>query len=414
MTHGIPYSELTGMSYFCRMKVSEDFFSFVRAHAADDLSQLLLSAGRYPGIDVPFAVEQIAARRNLRGKLPLWEADGRLLFPSRTAAEQCSSELAARYKLQLLEGENHLCDLTGGLGVDSYYFARQTARVTYVECDATCFDTAMYNFERLNVKNIVGFRADAREVLDEIPAADVFYVDPARRVTGNTRVFALHDCMPDLSEMLPGLLRRAPKVIAKLSPMLDIRHTRALLSGTSEIHVVAVRNECRELLFVVRRGTAGDDPAVHCVNFTSDGGAQTFRFRRQEERSAENVVCNRMLGYLYEPNASILKAGAYKLVASRMSICKLHVSSHLYTSDEYLPSFPGRIFRVERVFPFNNAVCRTIARTVPQANVSTRNFPLSVDELCKRLRVAGGGDAYLFATTLADNGKVLILCRKTA
>lgn len=394
------------------MEVSERLFSFIRAHAADDVSQLLLSAGRYPDVDVPFAAEQIAARRHIRGKLPHWEADEKLLFPSRTAAEQCSSELTACYKQRLLEGERHLCDLTGGLGVDSYYFACQTPHVTYVECDGVCFDTAMYNFERLNVKNIAGYNVDARDALDKISRPDVFYIDPARRGAGNTRVFALQDCRPDLAEMLPELLRRAPKVIAKLSPMLDIRHTLALLPATSEIHVVSVRNECRELLFVAKRGVEDDDPPVHCVNFTSDGGEQMFRFRYQEEQKAETLLCRQVQAYLYEPNASILKAGAYKLTARRYDVAKLHASSHLYTSDQCLHDFPGRIFRVERVFAFNNAFCRTIAGAVPQANLSVRNFPLTVSELRRRTRVADGGDAFLFATTLAGKEKVVILCRK--
>ncbi|MDR0757161.1 MAG: class I SAM-dependent methyltransferase [Tannerella sp.] len=395
------------------MEVSEHLFSFIRVHAADDVSQLLLSAGRYPDVDVPFAAEQIAARQHIRGKLPHWEADGKLLFPSRTAAEQCSSELTARYKQRLLEGgERHLCDLTGGLGVDAYYFARRTPRVTYVECDGVCFDTAMYNFERLNVRNIAGYNADARDVLDKISQPDVFYIDPARRGAGNTRVFALRDCRPDLEEMLPELLRRAPRVIAKLSPMLDIRHTLTLLPATSEIHVVSVRNECRELLFVARRGAEDDDPFVHCVNFTSNGGEQTFGFHYQEEQKTEPLIHSQVQAYLYEPNASILKAGAYRLTAKRYGVAKLHASSHLYTSDQCLHTFPGRIFRVERVFAFNNAFCRTIARDVPQANLAARNFPLTVNELRKRIRVADGGDAFLFATTLAGNGKVVILCRK--
>ncbi|MDR2121068.1 MAG: SAM-dependent methyltransferase [Tannerella sp.] len=396
------------------MEVSERLFSFIETHAADDLSQLLLSAGRYPEVDVRFAVEQIASRRHLRGKLPTWEADGRLLFPSRRAAEQCSSEFTARYKQRLLEGERHLCDLTGGLGVDAYYFSLRTEGVTYVECDGACFETAMYNFERLKAGNITGYNADARAVSGEIARPDVFYLDPSRRVTGNTRVFALRDCTPDLTEMLPCLLRRAPKVIAKLSPMLDVRHALDVLPATCEIHVVSVRNECKELLFVMRSGAKrGDDMPVQCINFTADGGEQVFRFCLREEREAESRICRRVQAWLYEPNASILKAGAYKLIAQRYGVEKLHASSHLYTSDDCLHAFPGRVFRVEGVFAFNNAFCRTIVRDVPQANLSVRNFPLTAGELRKRLRIADGGDVFMFATTLAaGNEKVVILCRK--
>jgi len=394
------------------MEISDKFFSFIGEHAADDLSQLLLSSARYPDVDVPFAVEQIAARRHVRDKLPLWSADGRLLFPSRTAAEQCSSELTARYKQRLLDGKIRVCDLTGGLGVDTYYFSLHAGQVAYIERDAVCFDTAMYNFKRLQADNIKGYCADAADIINEIPAPDVFYVDPSRRVAGNKRVFALKDCSPDLTVLMPELLRRAPRVIAKLSPMLDIRHTLGLLCGTVEIHVVAVKNECRELLFVAKATAEITSPEVHCVNFTSDGGEQRFDFILDDEDASESNVCDAVCRYLYEPNVSILKAGAFKLTAARYKTGKLNVNSHLYTSDNYLPDFPGRAFVVERVLPFNNAVCRSITGIVPMANVSVRNFPLTASHLSKRLGVIEGGDAYLFATTLKNGSKVLIICRK--
>jgi len=395
------------------MQGSQALYSFIKEHADDDLAQLLLSAGRYPAIDVPFAVEQIRARRYIREKLPRWYADDSLLFPSKIAVEQCSSEQTARYKQRLLHDEKSVCDLTGGLGVDTYFFAQKAENVHYIERSKACFDIAMYNFAQLKVKNIHGFNTDAEYNLKSSHAYDIIYIDPSRRDEGNHRIFALSDCEPDLTKILPLILSKTPKLIAKLSPMLDIRHTLSQLPQTIEIHILSVRNECKELLFVIQRDEENRDPDIHCINFATDGTEQSFRFMLSDEKSTDCVLSTSVQTYLYEPNASILKAGAYKQVANRFEIEKIHQNSHLYTSDKLVPAFPGRIFQVQDVFPFNSKLCKTIHRTIPQANLSTRNFPLTVSELRQRTRIAEGGDCYLFATTLATNKKVLIQCRKS-
>ena len=386
--------------------------SFIEEHAEDDLAQLLLSANRYPDMDVPFAVEQIRARRYIREKLPTWYADTSLLFPSKMAVEQCSSEQTARYKQRLLCGEKHLCDLTGGLGVDTYFFARQVQQVSYVERSKTCFDIAMYNFSRLHAPNICGYNDDAENVLKEMQPVDMIYIDPARRDNTNHRFFALSDCEPDLLKIKPLLFTKAPKVIAKLSPMLDIRHTLDLLPETSEIHVVSVRNECKELLFVCQKGVEQQDPEIRCINYTADGGEQSFSFTLSAEHAEACTISNAAQTYLYEPNASILKAGGYKQVAMQTGVEKLHKNSHLYTSDKLILSFPGRIFQVQEVYLFNGKLCKQIHQTIQQAHISTRNFPLQTNELRLRTHITDGGDCYLFATTLANDQKVIIQCRK--
>ena len=394
------------------MQVSQALFTFIKIHADDDLAQLLLAAGRYPDIDVPFAVEQIRARKVIHDKVPTWYADTSLLYPSKIAVEQCSSEQTARYKQRLIQHENHVCDLTGGLGVDTFFFAQKVNRVSYVERSKACFDIAMYNFSRLNITNIEGYNDIAERVLHNIQSVDMAYIDPARRSEGNQRVFALSDCEPDLVQIMPLILRHTPKVIAKLSPMLDIRHTLALLPETSEIHVVSVKNECKELLFVCRRGNENPNPDIYCINFTTDGREQSFRFTLADEHATECAISNAVQNYLYEPDASILKAGGYKQIAIRFGLDKLHTNSHLYTSDKLISEFPGRIFQVIEVFPFSGRLCKQIHLTNPQAHISTRNFPLAVDELRRRTRITDGGDCYLFATTLAGNKKVIIQCEK--
>lgn len=392
--------------------IHEELRLFIKEHAADDTTRLLLSASRYPDIDMSFAVEQILARRQIKDKLPSWYVNDCLVFPAKIAAEQCSSEQTAMYKQRLVGEDVHLCDLTGGLGIDSYFFSRKVKQVTYIERFGKYCEAARSNFSSLGVINVQVLEGDTVELIPSLPSTDVFYIDPARRGEGNKRVFALSDCEPNLPELLPGLFRHAPKVIAKLSPMADIQLTLGLLPHTTEVHVISVKNECKELLFVLERDAEVASPEILCVNFTTDGSEETFRFTYPEEQTAASGLCTGVGAYLYEPNASLLKAGAFKIVAERLGIKKLQVSSHLYTSEVWVANFPGRTFEVEATLPFTGKLCKNLSKDIPQANITVRNFPLSVEELRKRTKVTDGGVTYLFATTLADGEKVLIKCHK--
>lgn len=393
------------------MEMTDELKQFIREHASADVTALLLKASRYPGIDVPFAVEQIQARRQIRTKLPSWYARESLVFPSKIAAEQCSSEWTGAYKQRLVRREDSVYDLTGGLGIDSYFLSRKAKKVVYIERYAAYCEAARLNFASLQAHNIEVLPGDGLQQLGVLPDPDVIYIDPARRAEGNKRVFALAGCEPDLTLCRETLLRKAPRVIAKLSPMADIQHTLSLLPETVQVHVLSVRNECKELLFVWERGGTAE-PVIHCVNYTAEGTEQAFAFSFREEQTAVAPTAAGVGAYLYEPNASVLKAGAFKCIARRLGVEKLHVSSHLYTSDGEVPGFPGRVFEAEEVIPFNGKVCKTLGRTLPQANITVRNFPVSVDELRKRTRIAEGGSVYLFATTVGKGERVLIRCRK--
>jgi hypothetical protein len=394
-----------------RTKLTPVVRQFIREHAGDHLERLLLGATRYPEIDVPFAVGQIMARRQIRDKLPSWFVNDELLFPSGMAAEQCSSEQTALYKQRLISQATSLCDLTGGLGVDSLSFSRKAQKVIYIERLGSYCDAARHNFQSLGAGNIAIWQGEAALLLDRLPEVDVFYIDPARRGEGNKRVFALQDCEPDLTTLLPVLLERAPMVIAKLSPMADIRQTLELLPGTTEVHVLSVRNDCKELLFVIGRPKEEQPLPVTCINYTAEGKEESFAFTLQQEKQREATYASAILPHLYEPNASLLKAGAFKSVTT-LGVEKLHPHSHLYTSERFVEGFPGRTFCVEEIFPFNNALCKTLGKTLPQANITTRNFPLTVEELRKRTKIKEGGDVYLFATTLSDERKALVRCHK--
>lgn len=394
------------------MKFTPSEREFIRIHSADDAHRLLLSAASYPGIDMPKVVDQIVARRQVRDKLPQWYANEDIIYPSKVSTEQASSELTGLYKQRLVKRGEHICDLTGGLGIDTYFFSLKTGRVTYIERYKTYAEAAQHNFSLLGLgDHIRVIEGDATEVIHDLSDIDIFYIDPARRGEGNKRVFALSDCEPDLPNLLPMLLTKAPKVIAKLSPMADIRQTLSLLPGTSEIHILSVKNECKELLFVIEPNSHADNPLIRCVNFRTDGKEDSFDFTLDDESQIAITHATEIKHYLYEPNSSILKAGAFKSVAHQFGLQKLAVSSHLYTSDEWKGDFPGRRFKVVDVIPYHGKTIKTLAGQIPQANITVRNFPLSVDELRKKTKIKEGGDIYLFATTLSQGEKVIIECR---
>ncbi len=255
------------------MQMTPALKRFIRDHAAEDTAKLLLASSRYPGIDVPFAVEQILARRQIRDKLPEWYANDDLVYPSRLAAEQCSSEPTARYKQRLLLG-TACCDLTGGLGVDSYYFSRRPGTaVTYIERHPLYCEAARHNFAALRAPGIRILNADARNLLRDL-RTDTCYADPARRADSNRRVFALADCEPDILQLKPLLLENARRLIVKISPMADIGETLRLLPETREVHVISARNECKELLFLLEGDSPSPSaPLIHAIDLHQIGRA---------------------------------------------------------------------------------------------------------------------------------------------
>lgn len=323
------------------MNLTAEEKQFIRDHASEDANRLLLGAKKYPQLDVPFLVDQILSRRQIREKLPSWYANEDLVFPAKIAAEQCSSERTALYKQRLVSSSDTLCDLTGGLGIDSYFFSRKVSQLTYIERFPVYCEAARHNFQVLGADNITVRNENSVDIVPDLPEVDVFYLDPARRGEGNKRVFALSDCEPDLPRLLPLLLQKAPRVIAKLSPMADLQQTESLLPGTVAIHVLSVRNECKELLFDIRREAAVSTPPVYCVDFTTAETEHSFTFTVEEEWNVPLTLAAQVGTYLYEPNASVLKAGAFKSVARQYGLEKLHVSSHLILPILSLPVFPA-------------------------------------------------------------------------
>ncbi|MDR2129925.1 MAG: SAM-dependent methyltransferase [Odoribacteraceae bacterium] len=392
------------------MRLTPELIEFIRVHEQDATERLLLSAHSYPGVEIPFAIEQILARRQAKEKLPTWYEERRVVYPSRLAVEQCSSEATAAYKQRLLVGSS-LCDLTGGLGVDTHSFSQATREVIYVERDLACCQAARENFTLLNAPHVFVRHEEAGKAAGEI-VTDTFYIDPSRRTNANKRVVTPADCEPDVLQLKPLLLARARRVIVKCSPMMDITESLHLFPESEEIHVLAVKNECKELLLVLGQAYRLEQATLHAVNITAAGEEQHLSFTLQEEREALPLQAEKIGRYLYEPNSALLKAGAFKTVATRFNLGKLHPRSHLYTADRLVATFPGRIFAVDETIDFSGKALKQLANRFPKAHLTTRNFTLSVAELRQKSGIKEGGELYLFATTLAQRGGVLLLCHK--
>ena len=390
---------------------SPDTLRFIRLHRTDDVHALALRAAQHPGIDLPFALQQIAGWQAARHKLPRWAATEGIVYPPHLSMEQCSSEATALFKAEALGGGESMVDLTGGFGVDCSYLARGFRQAAYVERDEALCELARHNFPLLGCPHVEVHRAEAEDYLREMAPADMIYLDPARRDSHGGRTVAIADCTPDVTRLLPQLLLKGKRVCVKLSPMLDIALALRDLPAVDHVFVVSVQGECKELLLLLSRSGVSGRAAFSCVNL-AHGAASCFRFTADEERDAECRFTAEVRSFLYEPGASLLKAGAFRLPAARYGLEKLHPNSHLYTSDTFVADFPGRAFAVNGVCTFGKKELKALISPLERANLTVRNFPSSVAELRKRLRLREGGDTYLFATTLADGRKVIVKCKK--
>lgn len=379
---------------------------FIRKHESSDSYQLSLQAKQYPNIPIQLVAEQIKARQKAKKKLPEWYQTEGIIFPPLLSMEQCSSEATAKFKSSLVSGLTAV-DLTGGTGVDTYYLSRRFDQVDYVEQNPSLAAIAKYNFKQLGASTIKTHASDAESFLSSIDSVDLIYLDPSRRDDTNRKVFRLSDCSPDVTQLLSELLAKAQQVMIKASPMLDIDAALQDLKWVSQVYVVAVGNECREVLYLLSpQATAS--PLIKAIDIASEKDA--FIFTREEETQSL-VSFSEPLQYLYEPNAAILKAGAFRSVAHQLKLAKLHPHTHLYTSDQPVKNFPGRIFRIEAVVPYQK---KKVKEHIPddKVNITTRNFSDSVATIRKKLGMKEGGDTYLFATQTQEQKRMIIITRK--
>lgn len=383
---------------------------FIDEHTNDDVTLLSLQAARFPDVDIPFAIRQISGKQKVREKIPTFYNCRELLYPLKLSLEQSSSEITAKHKSALCEGEV-LYDLTGGFGVDCFFLSSRFRQVFYVEAQTELCQLAEHNFSALGRANISIINDTAENFLNNYMDADWIYLDPARRLESGKKAVLLSDCEPNVALLQDKLLEKANCVMIKLSPMFDIAALRHELKHIREIHIVAVANECREIIVMLERNYNAQ-PEIKTTNYSRIGTIEKFEFTAGDEQGAEITFTTALRQYLYEPNAAIMKSGAFGLISEKFRLSKLHINSHLYTSDCLIDDFPGRIFCVQTTIDFSKKSLSNLNDEVKKANLTIRNFPLTVNELRKKLKIPEGGDVYLFATTLADNKKVLVKCSK--
>lgn len=405
------------------MQRNQATLDFVSSHRTEDVRQLAFLGNRFPEVDMPWALDQIGGWQRARRKLPSWAAREGIVYPPHLAMEQCSSEATARYKQQLAarlmgdEGNGTLVDITGGFGVDFSFMARAFAKAVYVERQAHLCDIAESNFRLLGVRQAEVVNADGADYLDGTGRVNVIFADPARRDRQGCRTFAIADCTPDVAALRPRLLEKANFVVVKLSPMLDWHKAVDDMGGwttgggsVAEVHIVSVANECKELLLVLCRDAEGRRPVVCCVN---DGEA--FAYGPGDEREPVLPVGAGDVkpgNFLYEPNASMMKAGCFDEVAVRHGVRPVGRDAHLFVSPSLNERFPGRKFRIEALSSMNKTEVKRALSGIGQANVAVRHFPMTAEALRKRLKLKDGGDIYLFATTLGARDHTLIICKK--
>ena len=402
-----------------RNLLNEATRAYIQRHREEDVRQLALKGAGKGEVDLPLALQQIAGWQTARRKVPTWAACDGLLYPPHLNMEQCSSEQTARYKASLLPSPSSLnaprstlnappstfIDLTGGMGVDFYFMSQGFEQRIYVEQQEHLCELARHNFALLGLDCTV-VCGSAADTLSQLNHASVIYLDPARRDLPGARTYALEDCTPNVLELLPSLLAKADRIILKLSPMLDWHKAVDDLGCVSEVHIVSVHNECKELLLVLQQEPS-DSLRLVCVN--DDAVFETSPSVGLKRPQREAPVDP---SYLYEPNASIMKAGCFDEIADFYQVSELSANSHLFVSTQEITDFPGRSFRVEAVTTLNKQELKTALQGIDRANITVRNFPMSVDGLRKRLRLKDGGDVFLFATTMSNGEHRLFVCRK--
>uniref|UniRef100_UPI004024B9E4 THUMP-like domain-containing protein n=1 Tax=Prevotella sp. TaxID=59823 RepID=UPI004024B9E4 len=440
---------------------------FIQEYREKDTRQLALQSARFPDVDMPYALDQIKGWQTARRKLPTWAACDGIVYPPHLSMEQCSSEPTAQYKLNLamewarrvesselrVESSSRMTDLTGGFGVDFSFTSCAFASATYVERNAQLCSMVEHNLPLLGIDNAKVVCADAVDYLSTLDMQTMIFLDPARRDQHGAKTVMLADCTPDVVQLLPQLLKKSRFTMLKLSPMLDWHKAVEDLQGTvREVHIVSVGGECKELLLVLSEemeselkvfcadlevgggsgeaGLSGGSSSSSCSSGSSCSSlssepsspihpstpslsASLFVYAPGSLRPAPNSKFKTQNSkFLHEPNASIMKAGCFDELAAAYGVSPVSRNSHLFLSAEPVDGFPGRSFSIERVTTLNKRELRQALAGIEKANIATRNFPLSVAELRKRLKLKDGGDVYIFATTTAEDEHLLLISHK--
>lgn len=384
---------------------------FIKQNIEANTTKLLLQAPT-ENIDIKLCVTQIEGIKKAEEKFPSLIESNELIYPKKINLEQTSSEQTATYKASVFPPNSTLRDLTSGFGIDDIFFAQKLKKVYYHELDLALAEIAEYNFQELGLTNIEVIKGNSINQLKELEPTDIIYLDPSRRDENQKKVFLLEDCQPYVVDILPKLFEKANTIALKLSPMLDIKQAIRELINIKEIHIISVKNECKELFIVLEKGYK-KEIEYHCINI--DQNQQTNQFIFTNSQTPPKLAPKSQLQrgvYMFEPNTSVMKASGYHEICEHYEVNKLAPHSHLFVAEKLIEDFPGRKFIIKTILPYNNKIIKTLSTRFPKANITIRNFPQNVSEIRKRTSVKEGGEEYLFFTTNSENEKIIISCEK--
>lgn len=391
---------------------AEDLQNYLEEHELEDEKKLILKHKSLFGIPTAVLAEQLRGRRRSREKLPSYYTTPGIVYPPSVHLEQSSSEASAQFKtevvLNFFSKRKNCADLTGGFGVDSYFFSKVFEHVDYVEPNERLFEIVRHNHEKLRAKNISHQANTAESFLQQTQKKyDLIFLDPSRRDKANKKVFKFSSCEPDVSALTSFLFGKSDFILIKASPLIDLHQGVQELQHVRAIFILSVKNECKEVLFLCHSAWSGE-PTIHAVNI-QDNYKEEFSFTRMEEKTSVTEF-SEPLTYLFEPNAAILKAGAFKLVSAKFGLKKLHVNTHLYTSKEFVKDFPGRIFQINTIVKPKPAAIKAFFEA-GKANVVTRNYPVTAEALKKKMKLNDGGDRYLIGFTSLEKKYTVVADR---
>lgn len=384
--------------------LNEDVQEYIKARIDDDLKSLAFKKNPFPDIDWKEILIQIESRKKAEKKLPTWFNSSNILYPPKLNLEQSSSETTAQYKSSLVSG-NSLIDLTGGFGIDCFFFSKKVNQVVHCELNNELSEIVKHNYQKMGISNIECKTGNSTDILKEYRHFDWIYIDPSRRNDLRQKVFLLKDSLPNVPELLDFYFEYSENILVKTSPLIDLSSGINELRNVKEIHIVAIDNEVKELLWILEKNYSGNIK-IKAVNIT-DKQTNIFEFIYGIENTVSLSLPQK---YLYEPNATIMKSGGFSEIGKRFNLKKLHQHTQLFTSDE-LVDFFGRVFEIQQIISFTKQNMKDYIRNI-QANVTVRNFPETVENLRKKWNIKDGGNLYIFFTTDAQNNKIILLCKK--
>ncbi len=385
--------------------LNNDIQKFIDQHLNESPTKLILKGSHFPEVTIQEIVGQIISKKKCQKKLPTWFKTDNIYYPNKINIEQTSSEITANYKSNIIEGGS-IIDLTGGFGVDCFAFAKKFNKVTHCEINTKLSEIAAHNYQQLGVKNITTVAQNGLAYLNKNKQKyDWIYADPSRRNETKGKVFLLEDCLPNIPLNIDLLFKYSDNILLKFSPVLDITSAINELKFVKEIHVIAINNDVKELLFILQKDYQ-NNINIKTINYRKESFETFDSCYYQHVKSSFSIPKT----YLYEPNAAILKAGLFNEVSHQLKLNKLHVNSHLYTSNKLI-IFPGRRFKIIYNIPYNK---KKIKKLIPskRANITIRNFPETVAQIRRKTKLKDGGDQYLFFTTDLNNKHVVLICEK--